>query len=200
MPLVTLHLVALDPRRSITAYLDSIRSSSSVQPLVVARPIRWIIKPEKLSVSALLNEKWDLLLIFLKPSPLTHEHFSNEWTLNHFTFTAGVPSSFTNGFAERNQRLLYPQHGDVPPLTGSLSKPRMSSSTQGLELSDELIQWSKSFDLGKSPLSMLNLLAFKSGKDAHESYQKYGKEFAKSAGSSRGGQAKIVGKVVDECG
>lgn len=47
---------------------------------------------------------------------------------------------------------------------------------------------------------MLNLLAFKPGKEAHQSYQKYGKGFAESAGSKRGGQAKIVGKVVDDCG
>lgn len=45
---------------------------------------------------------------------------------------------------------------------------------------------------------MLNLLAFKPGKAAHESYQKYGQGFAKSAGSKRGGTAKIVGKVIDE--
>lgn len=43
---------------------------------------------------------------------------------------------------------------------------------------------------------MLNLLAFHPGPDAHASYQKYGEAFAKSIGSSRGGVAKIVGKVV----
>lgn len=45
---------------------------------------------------------------------------------------------------------------------------------------------------------MLNFLAFKPGKEAHESYQKYGQGFAKSAGAKRGGTAKIVGKVIDE--
>jgi hypothetical protein len=41
---------------------------------------------------------------------------------------------------------------------------------------------------------MLNLLAFKEGRK--EDYLKYGAEFAKSIGSRRGGDAKIVGSVI----
>lgn len=41
---------------------------------------------------------------------------------------------------------------------------------------------------------MLNLLAFNPG--MKDQYLKYGKAFAESIGSSRGGVAKIVGKVV----
>ncbi len=41
---------------------------------------------------------------------------------------------------------------------------------------------------------MLNLLAFKEGRK--EDYLRYGAEFAKSIGSRRGGNAKIVGSVV----
>lgn len=200
MPLATLHLLALSPKVSIAAFLESVRASTDTKPLVVSRPIKWIIKPEKLDLSPLLKEKWDLLIIYLKPSPLTHEHFSNDWITNHFTMSAGVPSSLTNGFHERNERLLRPQQGAVPELTGSLSKPRKADSSQGLELSDELLQWSKTFELGKGAMSMLNLLAFKPSKDAHQSYQKYGKGFAESAGAKRGGTAKIVGKVVDDNG
>ena len=43
---------------------------------------------------------------------------------------------------------------------------------------------------------MLNLLAFKRGKEAHESYMRYGKAFATSIGKKRGGEAKLVGNVV----
>lgn len=41
---------------------------------------------------------------------------------------------------------------------------------------------------------MLNLLSFMPGKK--EEYLKYGAEFARSAGSRRGGLAKIVGSVI----
>jgi hypothetical protein len=41
---------------------------------------------------------------------------------------------------------------------------------------------------------MLNLLAFKEG--MKKEYLKYGAEFAKSVGSRRGGNAKIVGTVI----
>lgn len=42
---------------------------------------------------------------------------------------------------------------------------------------------------------MLNLLAFKPG--LKEQYLKYGAEFSKSIGSKRGGNAKIVGTVIN---
>ena len=41
---------------------------------------------------------------------------------------------------------------------------------------------------------MLNLLAFIPGKK--EQYLKYGKAFSESVGSRRGGDAKLVGKIV----
>ena len=199
MPLATLHLVALNPEKSIKAYLDSLRSLPDFRPLVVSRVVRWIIKPEKLDVSALLDQQWDLLLIFEKPSPLTQGHLSKEWLKTHYTLSIGVPGSIVKGFQERNQQLLHPQKGDVPALGDTLSKPRMVQSTQGLELNEELLEWSKSFE-SRGAVSMLNLLAFKPGKDAHDSYLKYGKGFAESAGAKRGGTANIVGKVVDDRG
>ena len=45
---------------------------------------------------------------------------------------------------------------------------------------------------------MLNLLSFKPG--LKEEYLKYGAEFAKSVGSKRGGNAKIVGSVIHDGG
>jgi hypothetical protein len=62
------------------------------------------------------------------------------------------------------------------------------------------MQWSQSFELGKGAMSMLNLLAFHPGKEAHESYLRYGKAFGESIGKKRGGNAKIVGKVVKDYG
>jgi hypothetical protein len=199
MPLATVHLLKLSTKATISSYLDALKSAS-VKPLVISRTVRWIIKPEKLSVSKLLNTQWDLMVIVLASSPLPSQVLGNDLVSEHWSITAGVPGSLTNNFHERNQKLLHPQKGDVPSLTGSMSKPRMAGSTQGLELNEELMQWSKEFKLGNGAMSMLNLLAFKPGKEAHDSYLRYGKAFAESIGSRRGGNAKVVGKVVPKHG
>ena len=107
-----------------------------------------------------------------------------------------MPSRLLQDFAAKNKRLLKPETGDVPPLTGSLDKARIASSAQSLELSPELLRWVDEFGKreGAGAVSMLNLLAFKPGLKSE--YLKYGAEFAKSAGSKRGGNAKVVGSVI----
>ncbi|KAI6905762.1 hypothetical protein KC318_g2730 [Hortaea werneckii] len=200
MPLAALHLVALSANATINQFLRAI-SSQGVKPLVVSRAVRWVIKPEKLNVNKLLDTKWDLLIILPADKPLPDTFLGRDWVTQHWSITAGVPSRVFNGFAERNDRLLHPKEGDVPPLTGSMNKPRMATSTQGLELNDEFLQWSQGFKLGQDgAVSMLNLLAFNPGKEMHESYGRYGKAFAESIGSRRGGNAKVVGKVVPKQG
>lgn len=84
----------------------------------------------------------------------------------------------------------------MPPLTGALHKARIADSAQDLELSPELLKWVEDFGKaeGSGAVSMLNLLAFKPGLKSE--YLKYGAEFAKSVGSKRGGNAKIVGSVI----
>ncbi|CZT25763.1 uncharacterized protein RCC_11432 [Ramularia collo-cygni] len=199
MPLATAHLIALASTSSIPSYLKAL-DSASIKPLVTSRVIRWIIKPEKLSTH-LTNTNWDLLLILPATTTIPSHCLSENFVTRHWSITAGVPKSLVNNFQERNQRLLNPQPGDVPELTGSLNKPRIVSSTQGLELNDELLSWSKGFKLGQNgAVSMLNLLSFKPGKEAHESYLRYGKAFGESIGSKRGGNAKVVGKVIPDQG
>lgn len=199
MPLASVHLLALSQKATVSSYLKAL-NSASIKPLVVSRVVRWIIRPEKLSVGKLLNTNWDLMIILPLSSPLPSHYLSPEWLSDHWTISAGVPSSLMKGFHDRNRRLLHPSKDDVPALTGSISKPRMANSTQGLELNDELLQWSKDSKLGHDAVSMLNLLAFQPGKEAHESYLKYGKAFAESIGARRGGTAKIVGRVVPNQG
>ena len=199
MPLATLHLIALSANTTIPSYVKQLHSAS-VKPLVVSKAVRWIIKPEKLSVSKLLDAKWDLLVIVPSSSPLPASCLDKDWVREHWTITAGVPGSLINNFRERNERLLHPNQGDVPALTGSISEPRMAGSSQGLELNEDLLQWTKTFELGNGAMSMLNLLAFHPTKEAHESYLRYGKAFGESIGSKRGGNAKIVGKVVPNQG
>lgn len=200
MPLATVHLIALEQSAGISRYLRALKSMS-VKPLVISRAVRWIIKPEQLSTSKLLNTQWDLLIIVPVTSQIPDTYLTKDWVSAHWSITAGVPSSLVNGFEQRNDRLLRPQSGDVPALTGSLDKPKMAASSQGLELNSDILEWSKTFQLGQNgAVSMLNLLAFKPGKEAHESYQRYGKAFAQSIGSKRGGNAKVVGKVVPKQG
>ncbi|KAK3670663.1 hypothetical protein LTR78_009498 [Recurvomyces mirabilis] len=190
------HLIALSSNSNVNGFLRAL-SSRSVKPLVASKAVRWIIKPEKLSTSKLLNTEWDLLIILPASTPLPEIYLGADWVKAHWSITAGAPSSLVNGFGGKNDRLLHPQNGDVPALTGSLDKPRKASSAQGLELNDELLEWSKGFKLGQDgAVSMLNLLAFNPGKEMHESYLQYGKAFGESIGSRRGGKAKIVGKVV----
>lgn len=107
-----------------------------------------------------------------------------------------MPSRLLSDFESKNQRLLHPQKGDVPALTGSLSQPRVAASSQALELDADLQRWVREFGAGEGSgaVSMLNLLAFERGKKVE--YLKYGSEFSRAVGSRRGGLAKIVGSVV----
>lgn len=210
MPLVSLHLVQLDADRvTLSDYVGQLlspapsstgSSSTSPAPLIVARAVRWIIKPERLSTDTLLSTQWDLFIVAPASSPLQRRFTSPPYVRRHWSIKAGVPGRLLDDFQSKNRQLLFPQ--STLPLTGSLQdNPRMakSGSTQGLELNDELREWAYN-DFGKASgkgaVSMFNLLAFKPGKEAHESYLRYGKAFAERIGSTRGGQAKIVGKVV----
>lgn len=200
MPLATLHLIRLSEEKSASDLLRAL-SSSSIKPLVAARVVRWVIKPEKLSVDALLEPTWDLLVILPATSHIPEAYMGKDWMRKHWSMTAGIPSRVTNGFEQKNERLLHPKQGDVPELTGSMDDPRIVNSTQGLELNSELLEWSKGFKLGQNgAVSMLNLLAFKPEKGADESYRRYGKAFSESIGARRGGDAKLVGKVVPKQG
>lgn len=156
-----------------------------------------MIVPSKISIDPLLtNMTWDLLVILRGPDGLPASLRS--LSRNTYTIAAGIPSSIVQDFAAKNAALLRPAPGTVPPLTGSLDKPRVAESGQKLEYTTRLRDWIASYDpLGsKGAVSMLNLLAFKTGK--HEEYLKYGKAFAESIGSRRGGNAKIVGRVIEK--
>ncbi len=194
MPICTLHLLSLNV--PLSQFLAAL-SASPITPLTIGRVVRWIITPTNISVDALLRKdaNWDALLVMPNADGLPPSLTSmvrREWSV-----TAGVPSRLLQDFAAKNERLLSPRPGDVPPLTGSLNSPRMADSAQSLELSDELQAWMRTFgeQEGRGAVSMLNLLAFKEG--MKEEYLKYGKAFGESIGIRRGGTAKIVGTVVD---
>ena len=198
------------------------RLSPSQTPLVVARPIRWIITPSSIDTAPLLDPlsnpssttyrssktpgigtyatSWDLLLILpdAQPLPITilEKHVRASYTL-----TTGIPTAVHANFPQRNKDLIRPAHAP-PPLTDALDRPLTTPTAQNLELTHELRDWYNSYwrhqgAKGRGPVSMLNLLAFAVPREkAHESYASYGKAFAESIGRRRGGTAKIVGKVV----
>lgn len=194
MPACSLHLLSLNV--PLAEFLTAL-TRSSLQPLTVGRVHRWIILPTSLSAETLLgaNIHWDVLVTVANTDPLPsalHKLVKHSWTVQ-----AGIPSRITKDFAAKNDRLLSAKPEDAPALTGSLDKPRITSSAQGLELSPELFNWVRDFSgrEGRGPVSMLNLLAFNPG--MKEEYLKYGKAFAESIGSNRGGDAKLVGNVLD---
>jgi hypothetical protein len=199
MPLATVHLIALSSNSNISTYLRALKSIS-FKPLVISHALRWIVEPEKLSTDRLLGTNWDLLVITPTSTPFPETYLSKDWVSAHWSITAGIPSSIVNGFEERNKKLLNADPKDAPPLTAPPGAgPKIAISSQGLEATPELLKWQNPAGVS-TPVSMLNLLAFKPGPEAHESYMRYGKAFAESIGSRRGGFAKVVGKVVGKQG
>lgn len=196
MPICTVQLLALSS--PLPDFLSSL-SSASPQPLVLSKVLRWIVRPTTLTLDPLLNQSWDLLVIYADttglPASLKDKHVYNVYTVQ-----TGVPSSLVNAFAWKNEKLLHPRENGirVPELTGALKKPRIVDSAQNLELTDELLAWSRRWDPDntKGAVSMLNLLKFKPG--GHEGYMNYARAFAESIGKRRGGEAKVVGKVTGE--
>lgn len=207
MPLATIHLFALQDSAQLYNLLSHIKSAP-VTPLVLSKPVRWIITPEKIQAKELLTPEWDLLLIVLDErtsrllikqitSPSKHSAYR---IIAHWHSTAGVPSRLTSAFDKTNAKLLHPDPSTIPALTGSLSnKQTVQDSSQDLGLSPDLRKWTESFSktrAGGNSMSMLNLLAFKP--DLKPSYLEYGKAFATSIGKRRGGYAKLVGNIVPD--
>lgn len=198
MPLATIHLISLTKSTSVASFISRLQSTS-VRTLVISKVVRWIITPTTIDASALLNpsKPWDLLVIALGTDALPESLQSKIEC--HWTCVAGIPSRLTGDFASTNAKLLHPDRSSVPALTGSLSNPRVGTTSQTLELSPALSSWTAEFartPTGQAPLSMLNLLAFKPG--MKESYLEYGRAFASSIGARRGGSAKLVGNVVEQ--
>ncbi|ORY17682.1 hypothetical protein BCR34DRAFT_474601 [Clohesyomyces aquaticus] len=205
MPLCTIHLLSLHPTTPapLTTFLSTLHSTS-LKPLIISRVLRWIILPSTLSTDPLLaqNIPWHLLLIVpdsssTLPAGLT-PLIQYSWSL-----VAGIPSRLLQDFSSKNAALLHPDPDSVPKLSsdsGANDGAALAPTSQNLELSPALQAWISTFSTSNTPealgaVSMLNLLSFKSG--MKPSYLKYGAEFSKSIGSSRGGNAKIVGTVVE---
>lgn len=208
---IALRLLSLNT--DIPIFLSALKKSD-VKPLTINKVVRWIILPKTRSlVSSVLAQdvQWDLLLVLPTDKPLPtdlQKLVKKEWYV-----TAGMPSSMLKNFHETNQKLLHPEPGTVPKLSEHQTGQGMKLDSQSLELSPELANWISDFSSqeGKGAMSMFNLLSFKPGRKA--SYLRYvahshllalfltrisyGKAFSADIGKTRGGIAKIVGKVID---
>ena len=192
MPVSTICLLSLSV--SLSRFLRVLHETS-LRPLTVARVVRWVVHPTTLSRADLLSDSqsWDLLLILPAAIHLLPQPISG-LILRSWMIQAGIPSKLLTFYDQTNARLLHPSAEDIPRLKTAPKDLRLAESSQNLELSNELNGWIQNYSRLSGAVSMLNLLAFNPGRK--EQYMKYGRSFSESVGSSRGGVAKLVGKIV----
>lgn len=204
MPLTSLYLISLAPSASIPKFIPLLLSSlpPTAHPLLIARPLRWIIEPwmsspseaDAATLKTLTSSSWDILVIF--PSVVDLPGLLLSHVEQTYALRVGVSSKIISSFRNINHGLLHPEPSTVPALTGSLDRPPSASSSKDLQLTPTLRAWFSSASSPKTAPSMLNFLAVHPGK--LESYKAYGRAFATDVGARRGGLAKIVGTVVAE--
>lgn len=210
MTIVSIHLISLVKPETLPSLLKYIQSSK-IKPLVQAKPIRWVIRPEKVQVSELHNPRWDLFLIFEDTEPskafITSLLDTSPYgakgdfkVISHWTTNSTVPSRLVKDFLTKtNPSLLHPTQ--IPSLTGALDDPLIKESSQDLSLTDPFRQWiGTKTDPAQLPVtgavSMFNLLAFKPSMKT--SYLRYAKAFAETIGGKRGGTAKLFGNIMKD--
>ncbi|EEP82284.1 conserved hypothetical protein [Uncinocarpus reesii 1704] len=191
MPLLTLHLLSLQPGTDVKLFVKNVRSSPDVEVVVASRPRRLVIRPEVIDIHALTSGKWDLLLLLRSPGngipPALRSAISDEYSVH-----TGVPSKLLKAYPEADAKLK--REASSARLTGALEKARNKPSSQSLELSADLLAFMDELVREHDkPVTMLNLLHFHP--NGKPEYYKYGQGFASVAGK-RGGNAKIVGNVV----
>ncbi|KAL2265998.1 hypothetical protein VTJ83DRAFT_5350 [Remersonia thermophila] len=226
MVLFDLHLVSLTPGTAPSTLLRALHDEPNAHVVFQARVLRWMVLPTRTSAPRLLgrNTRWDLLVGLRRPdgkepssdwipAPLRAEAglVAARWTAS-----SGVSAKALEGYAKLNAE-LYKRAGQAPiPSSSSSSNGSNGSSNAGKAssavaassdendffLDADSAEWSqwRSSPVGRSarsrPVSMLNLLQFRPGKEAHESYKRYGAEFSRRVGAKYGGHVKVVGRIV----
>ncbi|KAL1953599.1 hypothetical protein VTO42DRAFT_2546 [Malbranchea cinnamomea] len=198
MPLLTLHLLSIEPGTNPKQFADQLRSSRDVSfdVVVASRPRGPIVRPDFLDKQRLLNTPWNLLLLLQPRSSSSFNGplqplFPNVIRDEYFIYV-GIPSKLLATFPARDAQLK--REAATAPLTGALEEAQRKPSSQNLELSPDLLSFmNELFPKHNKPVTMLNLLHFHPG--GKPQYYKYGQAFIPVAGK-RGGNAKIVGNVV----
>ncbi|KAF2400577.1 hypothetical protein EJ06DRAFT_397269 [Trichodelitschia bisporula] len=184
MPAFNLHLIALKREQSVPAFLAHIRSES-INPLVQARPLRWIILPTKRSQHLLAhNIHWDVLLILPDGDALSST--TKTYTDHIWSASVKFPAALSDGYAKFNSTLLNAPAPQIPPLSGKYP------------VANELADFhSKLPDRYRShPVSMLNFLAFHPNK--REQYSAYGTAFRDKISPKYETHTKLMGHIAGD--
>lgn len=170
MPLLTLHLLCLQPTTDVKAFVQSVRNSPDVNVIVTSRPRHFVIRPGKVDADSLTSRKWDLMLLLQSPNNGIPSNLrslvSAEYSVN-----VGVPSKLLKMYPAVDARLK--REASSVPLTGSLEDARNKPSSQNLELSSDLLDFMDQLvKEHNKPVTMLNLLHFQP--NGKPEYYKYG--------------------------
>lgn len=173
MPLLTLHLLRLDPTTTVPSFLQTLHSHPDTTLILASSPRHLVIKPINLDVPALTTTQWDLLVLLQSPTSALptpiRPSIAAEYKLH-----VGIPSALVKRYPEHNAKLI----ADAPnvTLTGALAKAqeKVKDDAQNLELSPELLAFMEELTAtyGDKPVTMLNLLQFREG--GKGGYYKYG--------------------------
>ena len=191
----TLYLIALDA--SFEEFRQALRQATP-QPFVAAKVIHWVVPPEVYSVDALLQHPpWDVALCYSKPSTLPdslQQLVRRTWTVDF-----NAPSAMVTGYATTQAKFA----SEGPPRSKELDQTASSTDTkiasaQTLDITPDLRDWMYDFsstdkEFGQSPITMLNLHAYKDV----EKYAKYREAFGSGVGSRHGVGVKLFGQTAE---
>lgn len=185
MPLLTLHFCRLNTFTPVAAFIQELQQHPDVEVIIASRPRNTIIKPSSLDTDP-LSKRYDIVLLLRTPNATLPSNLRGHvWY--EYKINVGVPGKLLDSYPDRNAKLT--NESAEAELTGALEK-------RGKEVLDPALyefigKLTKGY--GDKPVTMVNLLRFKDGKA--EQYAQYGKELEPII-HKRGGDAKIVGKVV----
>lgn len=188
-------LLSLNRNTSPKSLVDKLKDNG-INPLIVAKPVEWIIQPSV--ATYLLTHDWDLLLV-LEPGVELPQSVQG---LIDAAYTVRVkqPERALEGFRERNEKLLKQDEGGDPPLSSLPKKPLRSLSSQRLELTPSLMALANSDLCPKGPVSMLNFVAFQPWPEAGEKYKKYVNVNKAGPQKKVGSSVKFIGPVDNGAG
>ncbi|KAJ5595155.1 uncharacterized protein N7459_001363 [Penicillium hispanicum] len=199
MPILTLHLLALDNTTDPQLFLQQLQQTPERKVILASRPRHIVIHPTILDNDPLATQPWDLLLLLQTSAPSNQDPLPPPLrrSIKHeYAITTGIPSKLLSTYAARDTQLK--QKAPSIPLTGSLDhllREDSRDTSQNLEVSPGLLGFMDELSrTHRGPVTMLNLLHFHHP-DGKAGYYQYGQAFVPVAGK-RGGSAKLVGNVV----
>lgn len=170
MPLLTLHLLRLDPSVEIPKFLRAFGDEPNVELVVASQPRHPVIRPTRVDADQLMSKPWDLMVLIRSPANALPTSLRSA-VREEYKLDVGISSKLLSHYRQHDQGLK--DKAARVPLSGALEKAQARPSSQNLELSPDLIAFmeelSKDYD---KPVTMLNLLSFQEG--GKPKYYQYG--------------------------